>query len=523
MPINASSQFSTGDASGEAAEGVLEPDTVQSGCNSAELNAISASGVEDGGDSIAKDVFESGSGLANSDQIFGVLDESNLADLVAESVDGSEGQQYEDLDADILRTGGVNAAGNQLQSSAQTDNFDDVDLDACVNAALLSIPLQLPKPIWDDGVWEAIFGTGTFMTVDQLVPTCSRPAVFPTLESWLGQLEDSSKALKRKAETAVCESYSDVVRNFPIKDWQEERESLLQSALKRWLVTVISFSQQTLIWQQISVEGEDVKKLAILADVFSGKAPSTLLKRVRAVEKMISHLGVGNFPAKEPEVYKFFQFERDRGAPASRLKSFLEALAFCLYTFGMEELRDVVQSKRLHGATVSAVPASIVQAAPLSVQDLQKLHGVLWNSMGWDAAFAGTVLFCVYARARWGDAMHCCSLLLDRDEDGKTQFLEGETAVHKSMHAEIYRHRFLPLVAPSVGVVLEPWVDRWMTVRESLSIQAPPTHPMMPAPSADGTPCVRALSAIVRQVTGSESCSQVQRNMQMVGESLPIV
>ena len=30
--------------------------------------------------------------MANSDQILGVLDESNLADLVAESVDGSEGQ-----------------------------------------------------------------------------------------------------------------------------------------------------------------------------------------------------------------------------------------------------------------------------------------------------------------------------------------------------------------------------------------------------------------------------------------------
>ena len=89
---------------------VLEPDAVQSGCNSAELNAFSASGVETGGDSFAKDVLT----LVVDWRIqtnFGVLDESNLADLVAESVDGSEGQQYEDLDADILRTGGVNAAG----------------------------------------------------------------------------------------------------------------------------------------------------------------------------------------------------------------------------------------------------------------------------------------------------------------------------------------------------------------------------------------------------------------------------
>ena len=181
---------------------VLEPDAVQSGCNSAELNAFSASGVENGGDSFAKDVLTLVVDWRFQTN-FGVLDESNLADLVAESVDGSEGQQYEDLDADILRTGGVNAAGNQLQSSAQTDSFDDVDLDACVNAELLSMPLQLPKPIWDEVVWEAI--TGTLMSVDQLVPPCSRPAFFLTQESWLSQLEDSSKALKRKAETAVCE------------------------------------------------------------------------------------------------------------------------------------------------------------------------------------------------------------------------------------------------------------------------------------------------------------------------------
>ena len=228
------------------------------------------------------------------------MDESNLDSLVAESVYGSEEQQNEILDEDIYPTGAVNVAGNQTQTAETTESFVNVDLDACANSALLSTPLQLSKPIWDDGVWEAIFGTGTFMTVDQLTPSCQRPAVFHTLEAWLGQLEDSSRVLKRKAETVVCESCSDVVKHLPVREWQEERESLLQSALKRWLVTVISFSEKSLIWQQVSVEGSDVRKLAILADVFSGKAPTTLLKRVRAVEKLVSHLGVGNFPAKEP-------------------------------------------------------------------------------------------------------------------------------------------------------------------------------------------------------------------------------
>ena len=216
---------------------VLEPDAVQSGCNSAELNAFSASGVENGGDSFAKDVLT----LVVDWRIqtnFGVLDESNLADLVAESVDGSEGQQYEDLDADILRTGGVNAAGNHLQSSAQTDSFNDVDLDARANAETLSMPLQLPKPIWDDVVWEAI--TGTLMTVDQLVPPCSRPA-FPytrVLVESAGGFQQSLEAESGNSSVRATRMWCGI---FPIKDWQEERESLLQSALKRWLVTVISF------------------------------------------------------------------------------------------------------------------------------------------------------------------------------------------------------------------------------------------------------------------------------------------
>ena len=83
--------------------------------------------------------------------------------------------------------------------------------------------------------------------------------------------------------------------------------------------------------------------------------------------------------------------------PLNPDSSSLEALACCVYNFGMEELRDVVQSERLHEAAVSAVPAPVVKAAPLSVSELQKLHKVLWNSMSWDSTFAGTVLYCVYA------------------------------------------------------------------------------------------------------------------------------
>ena len=56
-------------------------------------------------------------------------------------MDGSEGQQYEDLDADILRTGGVNAAG-AIYSLLRKHTVLDVDLDACATAEMLSMPSQ---------------------------------------------------------------------------------------------------------------------------------------------------------------------------------------------------------------------------------------------------------------------------------------------------------------------------------------------------------------------------------------------
>ena len=83
--------------------------------------------------------------------------------------------------------------------------------------------------------------------------------------------------------------------------------------------------------------------------------------------------------------------------PLNPDSSSLEALACCVYNFNMEELGDVAQNEQLHEAAVSAVPASVVKAAPLSVSELQELHKVLWNSMSWDSTFAGTVLYCVYA------------------------------------------------------------------------------------------------------------------------------
>ena len=81
------------------------------------------------------------------------------------------------------------------------------------------------------------------------------------------------------------------------------------------------------------------------------------------------------------------------------------------------------------------------------------------------------MLFCVYARASWSDAMHAHKYVIGADESGVTQFSECEAVVHKTMHAELYKRRYLPLVAPAIGVVQEPWIERWILVRKSLFLR----------------------------------------------------
>ena len=385
---------------------------------------------------------------------------------------------------------------NAVERKLGPQDIDRLDLDACVNTALFSLPTLAPKPIWEEDIWVAILGDGIVMRTNKFLNMELHKPVFATcLNSWMGQIDECSRALKRSLKDSVSDSYADVVKHVTDQSWQEERESLLQSALKRWLVVVISFDPATTVWMQLAAETEDVGKLTVLGDLFRGKAPATLLKRARAVEKMCSFFGIGAFPTSEQQMYHFFQEERAKSAPPSRLRSYLEALAFCFHVFSMTELRDVISSKRLHGSTIPSVPTCVVQASPLSVEELTKLHSVLHEQCSWDAMFAGSVLFVVYARARWADAMHSCSLLQDRDDTGTTRYLEAETAVHKTMHAAVHRYKMLPLVAPALGIVQDPWADRWLEVRRGLGISMPPDHAMMPAPSSVGHPTQRPLSA----------------------------
>lgn len=86
----------------------------------------------------------------------------------------------------------------------------------------------------------------------------------------------------------------------------------------------------------------------------------------------------------------------------------------------------------------------ILQAEPLRVKDLERLHGVLGSGDLWDRVFA--CLFCAYARARWSDFAHGNYLRFDYNSDNSVAYAEMEVTIHKAMNSTANKFKFLDLV-----------------------------------------------------------------------------
>ena len=393
-----------------------------------------------------------------------------------------------------------------LRSQMSSMDEDDLDrgtevgsivsnISACVDAAFAMLPLEPPKPVWEQGVWADIFGEGVFLKSQWNATRLSKTAYHAMSSAPDSEPQPATKRARLKQVSDDIHTYSDIVVHKSDVSWQEERESTMQNALKRWLVTSSYFNPHTLIRVQLDSALQEIDKLTLLADVFGGRAPATLLKRVRSVEKMCSHFGMGFFPPDEKMLYAFFSDQRSVGAPPSKLKGFMEALSFCRFVLSMEELAEVTNSRRCAGATRNDVPSPVTQAVALTVDELKKLHAKLQDGEIWDRIFCGSILFAVYSRARWADLMHCDQVLLDKDEHGTVRFVEGHTATHKTMRAAVFKHQFLCLTAPAFGVTSDCWPQTWVESRHMAGVMLPPFHCVMPAPDKDGFPTKRPLSS----------------------------
>ena len=386
----------------------------------------------------------------------------------------------------------------EQESFQQVVSHTGFNFDASLNVAFNSANAEQPKQIWETGIWKHIFGDDdTPLDFDVWGPPVTRPA----LTAWGVDsriLEADVKGPNKRCHEPTF-NFLDVVSFKPDVPWQEQREADLQRGIKLWIAVTSRWHDECSMAHKLREMRTEEEVFNMFAHVFSGRAPVTVRKRGAAVLRICDYLETNMleaFPMQEITFYRFLCHEASMGAPASRLKGFLQAVAFCKHVLDVGELQCILDSKRCSGVATETCPKERRQASPLTVLELRKLHEVVDDgSDPWSSVFAGAALLCCYCRGRWGDLMRFESTFIDNDAEGKPAYVETRVGRHKTMSSQMHRHQFLPMVAPVMGVHGGDWATPWMQQRFKLGLEFPPQGLVMPAPDKDGQVSQRPLES----------------------------
>ena len=149
---------------------------------------------------------------------------------------------------------------------AADDVGTHVDTSLHVRLALQGQTPDIPKPIWETGIWGVIFGQDDFLEAYKTFGSeCKGPTVFPD-RSHETQMASSS-AKKQK----VSKGYASVVKFKQDIAWQEQQDAFFQSALKLWYIVVCRWDEACAFHIQLHDLYMEEGALQMLSDIFSGK------------------------------------------------------------------------------------------------------------------------------------------------------------------------------------------------------------------------------------------------------------
>ena len=384
------------------------------------------------------------------------------------------------------------------------------DTATAVEVAARSIPAETLEPIWEQGIWGVIFGNKQLIDVYKpFGSSLKRPVDTSIVQGSSGSSEPSSTRAKTGIHSDL--SYHDVVQDKLDIPWQEQRDADLQSSVKFWLALVNRWDTACSLVGSMLQLAVTSRVFGMFAHLFAGRSPVTIRKRGYSIMRLCDYLeNKGSaFPCSEVEFYDFLCSEQSSKAPQSRLKGYMQSMNFVLHVMSVHEVEPLTRSARCKGACLGEFLKERIQASPLKVCELKRVHELLYTCEDlWVCLFCGALLMAVYCRARWGDLMRAESVITDCDRHGKLQFLEARTGRHKTMKSQMHRHQFLPMVAPCHGVDGRDWGSVWIKVRDTMGLEWPPKGLIMPAPGLQGQATSRPLetqecAAWLRKLVGS--------------------
>jgi hypothetical protein len=234
-----------------------------------------------------------------------------------------DGAWDEEIDTELSKILSLQEIRDSAASSAAAPDAAQLSSSSdatCVADAVRRASESLsPKPfsnIWEQGVFGAIF-TGDMSewlsTFDSSLHRLVEPPDFAS---------NGEPDVHRKDKRArvANRTFSKVIAADHDETWQESRQEQLEAGVHKMVDLVGSWTQCETADILNSSSSFDAKE-QVMSDILAGRAPATIAKRGRSLEKVtmgVMEMG-HSFPCSERAFYEFLCRERSKGAPCSRL------------------------------------------------------------------------------------------------------------------------------------------------------------------------------------------------------------
>ena len=293
--------------------------------------------------------------------------------------------------------------------------------------------------------------------------------------------------------------YTYAVKVLPDRDAIEEADKLWSTALFKWqqVFEILDFPGplgSALLQEQVtSPPGVDS---VVLRDSLGIKSPRTAYKRAQTLLQYFSWLQstfMDWFPWDRNRCLQYLGVGNSSRPSAYKGMTLLEAFRFARFVLEIPIPENLLRDPQLRGRAqrLLAEKPGYKPARPLKVSELALLERSMDAGLDMiDVYFLGAIIFAVLSRSRWSDLKFLQCIWIERTEfDGELYgFLEARTKHHKTATSLAKKQRFMPLVAPLLGVTGIDWTKHWIAAMTVLgiSLDDEPFGALCRAPDSEG-------------------------------------
>ena len=384
---------------------------------------------------------------------------------------------------------------NRILFEARMESLSDTDL-------------KLP---WEQGIWKSIFSDDDSDVFPSVLPPVPGEYFVPSSASQPADA-DASRPLELGAlvKTSMCKGaelpfYTYAIKVLPDRDAMQETDQLWGTALFKWqqVFEILNYPGQlgtALLSEQITTDPS--QSSSVLRDAMGIKSPRTCIKRAQTMLQYLSWLQM-QFAEISPwdrsQCLEYLRFDGQSKQSASKGLTLLEALRFSRFVLGIPIPDTLLNDPQLRGRAQRLMAEKEIYkpARPLKVSELKSLESAMQDSQNpVDVYMLGAVVFAVLSRSRWSDLKYIDQIWLEKVEyNGEIYgFVEARTKHHKTATSLAKKQRYMPLVAPVLGVSGVDWTAFWLWACGQLGVdwEVEPFGALCRAASHDGSLCKRS-------------------------------